>query len=430
MAKMTTEELKAMVTDAAKAAVTEAMKPKPTDPPAPPAQEPAKDGEGNTKSTEPPAIETKGFQPGEMQRKYSNVYMNIGAQPGAAETKQDKGIGWARSVKCVSMGNGDPERALQVAQKMYADDTILHRELKALAATGPSGGGYLIPEMYSADVIELLYAKAIVTQLGAMIVPMGGGTLTMPKLTSGATASYIGELRAPKGSKPAFGNMRLTAKKLATKVIISNDLLRSQSYKADQIIRDDALRAMALAMDKAALIGKGSEYEPLGLLNMPGLTKLEIGAQPDTSTTGSMLAKLIQANVDTNKLGWALNGFAWGAFYNVVDATGRYVYRDGMDKGQLNGHAFAVSNQLPVAADANAKTSVILGNWNDFVIGEQVQMEAELFREGSAKDETGEMISAIDNDASILRIISLHDFGVRHEQSFVVGTNLFTKEST
>lgn len=54
-------------------------------------------------------------------------------------------------------------------------------------------------------------------------------------------------------------------------------------------------------------------------------------------------------------------------------------------------------------------------------------MEAEMFREGSAKDENDEIISAIDNDCSILRLISLHDFALRHEESFVVGTGLQTK---
>ena len=47
-----------------------------------------------------------------------------------------------------------------------------------------------------------------------------------------------------------------------------------------------------------------------------------------------------------------------------------------------------------------------------------------MFREGTVTDKDGNTISAVDQDCTILRIIDLHDFGVRHEESFVVGTGL------
>lgn len=420
MSKIGIDELKTLIKEEVTAAVTAALPGQ-----AGKAQEPEPDG---TKPEGDPADrEGKSARPAEdLQRKYSSIYMSTGAEPPQKETRQEKGIGWARAIKCVSQSQGDPERAVSIARKMYSQDDVLHRELKAMSATAPTDGGYLIPEMYAADVIELLYDQCVVTKLGAVTVPMPNGNLTIPKLTSGASAGYIGELRKPKESQATIGNIKLSGKKLATKVIISNDLLRSASYRADQIIRDDALRAMALAMDKAAIMGRGSEYEPKGLLNM-NITKLAIDAAPDSATTGKMLAELIKANVSANKLGWAINGAVWGALYNVVDESGRYVYREGMDQGKLNGHAFEITNQLPIGADANGKCSMLLGNWADFLIGEQLQMEAEMFREATIIDNNKEIVSAVDNDCSILRLISIHDFGVRHEQSFVLATGIKTK---
>ena len=52
--------------------------------------------------------------------------------------------------------------------------------------------------------------------------------------------------------------------------------------------------------------------------------------------------------------------------------------------------------------------------------------EAELFREGTVIDDN-EIVSAVDNDCSILRLLAIHDFGVRHEQSFVLATGIQTK---
>ena len=143
----------------------------------------------------------------------------------------------------------------------------------------------------------------------------------------------VGELRKAKASKAKFGNVRLSSKKLMCKVIISNDLIRSNAYGADQTILNDATTAMALAMDRAAFLGKGTEFEPMGLFNMD-IPTVELNAAPNEGTTGKLLAKLLQNNADTSKLGWAINGFAWEAFYNVVQAaSGLYLYRDQMDAG-------------------------------------------------------------------------------------------------
>ena len=55
-------------------------------------------------------------------------------------------------------------------------------------------------------------------------------------------------------------------------------------------------------------------------------------------------------------------------------------------------------------------------------------MESEMFREGTVTDEDGNTISAVDQDCTILRIIDLHDFGIRHEESFVIGKNMQTQK--
>ena len=283
-----------------------------------------------------------------------------------------------------------------------------------------------MPEVYASEIIPLLRDKAIVLKLGASTLPMDRGNLNLPKMTSGVSASYVGELRKAKASKAKFGNVRLSSKKLMCKVIISNDLIRSNAYGADQTILNDATTAMALAMDRAAFLGKGTEFEPMGLFNMD-IPMVELNAAPNEGTTGKLLAKLLQNNADTSKLGWAINGFAWEAFYNVVQAaSGLYLYRDQMDAGKLNGHEFAVSNQIPVSAASGRPTDIVLGNWSEFMIGRQGSMESEMFREGTITDENGETVSAVDQDCTILRIIDLHDFGVRHEESFVIGKGLKT----
>ena len=360
-----------------------------------------------------------------VQRKYAEIYLNAGGAPKEEKSTLPAGIGWVRYQKCMMRANKDYDHAAHIARKEYGD-AFLEKQIKAMSVTSPTDGGYLVPEVYASEIIPLLRDKAIVLKLGASTLPMDRGNLNLPKMTSGVSASYVGELRKAKASKAKFGNVRLSSKKLMCKVIISNDLIRSNAYGADQTILNDATTAMALAMDRAAFLGKGTEFEPMGLFNMD-IPTVELNAAPNEGTTGKLLAKLLQNNADTSKLGWAINGFAWEAFYNVVQAaSGLYLYRDQMDAGKLNGHEFAVSNQIPVSAASGRPTDIVLGNWSEFMIGRQGSMESEMFREGTITDENGETVSAVDQDCTILRIIDLHDFGVRHEESFVIGKGLKT----
>lgn len=54
-------------------------------------------------------------------------------------------------------------------------------EFKALSATGPTYGGYLIPEVYMDDIIELLYPKTVIFELGAQKVPLDKGQSQHPQ---------------------------------------------------------------------------------------------------------------------------------------------------------------------------------------------------------------------------------------------------------
>ena len=394
--KMTREELKSMVTETARQAVQEELK----------------------------SGKHEGAEHENVQRKYASVYLSQPHEDEPAHKSLPAGIGLARSIKCAYLAGGkDPERAAWVAHKMY-DDGNLEREFKAMTATMPSDGGILIPEAYVNEVIPLLRAKSVVQMLGARTIPMENGNLTIPRQTEASTAGYVGELRSPKKSNPRYGALKLSAKKLVGIVEISNDLLRSASLDADALVRDDAITTMALAQDRAALMGKGTEFEPRGVLENADVQKIAVNGVVTKTLVGEMLAKLVAANVDIQKLGWAFNGQVWGALYNFTDAQDRFIFRDALDKGQLNGHTVGVSNQLP-ADGSNKTSSIILGDWSQLLIGEQTSMQVDVFDQ-AALVENGDVLSAMSRDTTFLRLLSIHDIGLRQPSAFVVATGVKT----
>ena len=58
------------------------------------------------------------------------------------------------------------------------------------------------------------------------------------------------------------------------------------------------------------------------------------------------------------------------------------------------------------------------------VIGEQGALEIETSRDGSWTDDAGNIISAFENDQTLIRAINHVDTGLRHDESFAVATKV------
>jgi HK97 family phage major capsid protein len=339
----------------------------------------------------------------------------------------EPGIRLARSAKLMVLAKNDPEKALHIAEKnLYPEDKHLHAAFKALAASTPTDGGFLIPEQYSDEIIPLLRNKAVVRAMGARPLPLNGGNLNIPRMLGGATSYYVGENQDAKASKPSFGNLRLSSKKLVTMVPISNDLIRSTSPEADRMIRDDMIKSMALAEDYAALYGKGTEYTPRGIMNTQGITKKKLNAIPDSDALGDFVGTLMTKNIDWNNVGWIFNGKVWNILYHLKTTTGAYLHRDELNQGKFLGFPYKVTNQIPFSG-ANEATDIFFGDFAEFIIGEEMGLEMMASSEATYLD-GNELVSAFSRDQTVIKVTAKHDFGVRHPEAFVVGTDVYTKQ--
>ncbi len=108
---------------------------------------------------------------------------------GAGFRQSNDGLGLGRIVRALAAGRGDPERAARHAETVYGDEQVS----RALLAGSGSAGGFLVPERFSADLIDLLRPASVVRRMGAQSVPMAGGNLTIPRLTAGSAGSLTSE---------------------------------------------------------------------------------------------------------------------------------------------------------------------------------------------------------------------------------------------
>lgn len=365
-----------------------------------------------------------------VQRKYSNIFLAPPADMASARKKKTvpADVMLARSIKCIDIwGRQDPERAAYFAQKNYGDNEMA-REFKALSATGPTYGGYLIPEAYMDDIIELLYPKTVIFELGAQKVPLDKGNLNIPKMTAGTRATWRGEQRKISKTAPEFGNVKLSAKSLAAIVPQSRELLMSTSYSADAIFANDLTRRMQLGLDYGGLYGTGGEFMPLGIYNNKGVEKIDVTKLDEmyASATGVITADfpvflrsvVMQKNVDDQRLGWAFNSMLEGFLMNMKTETGTYIYREEMQAGKLLGAPYKVSNQIPVSS--TGLTELFFGNWADLLIGDQMGMETFTTLEGSWVDDDGNTHNAFEENLAATRATMYDDIAVRHEESFII----------
>ena len=419
------------------------------------------DALGAGKSAEP-AVEPKAAEPAEPQqksggptvqqkaaprRKYTDIFLGTppvrgGAQQGsgfkariASMSERDRRKAtfgaFGRAVKCIHASYGDPEQAAFTAERKF-HDAEMAREFKALSATSPTDGGYLVPEVYANEIIELLYPATVIYDLGARRLGMDHGNLNLPKIKTGSRAMYTGEQRAIPKTAPKFGNLKLSAKKLTALIPMSNDLLRSTSFDNDVIVGQDVTKQMALGIDYGAFMGSGGEFQPLGIMRNRGVQSIDvISLGTDYASESGVLtamfpnymaAAVLKNNVYADGLGFVFNTSVEQFFKSIRDNAGSFIFAEEMNKnGTLVGYPYRTTNLLETTG---GKTNIIFGNWNDLVIGEQGALEIETSREGSWTDDAGNIISAFENDQTLIRAINHVDTGLRHDESFAVATKV------
>lgn len=295
----------------------------------------------------------------------------------------------------------------------------------------PSDGGYLVPEIYASEIIELLYPATVIYELGARRLGMANGNLNLPKIKTGSRAMYTGENRSIPKTAPKFGNLKLSAKKLTALIPMSNDLLRSTNFDNDVIVGQDVTKQMALGIDWGAFLGTGGEFQPLGLLHNKGVLNIDVTSLDAEYAKNGVLtamfpnylvASVLKNNVFADGLGFVFNTSVEQFFKSLRDNVGGFIFAEEMNKqGTLVGYPYRTTNLLETTG---GKTCIVFGNWNDLVIGEQGALEIETSREGSWTDDAGNLISAFENDQTLIRAINHVDTGLRHDESFAVATKV------
>lgn len=363
------------------------------------------------------------------QTNFAEVIANLTERKAPADSeetvKQSKGLMLGRLCRSLAAAKGDPSGALAFAKKQWGEkDAVVAVYEKALAAGDAVGGGFIVPPGYSEDIIELLRPNVLVRSLGAVSLPMPNGSLQVPKLVSGSASAYVGENEDITESQPTFGLINLTAKKLATLVPMSNDLLRFSRPSADAIVRDDIVRAMQTKEDLQFIRGIGSQFAPTSIkaiVDGNGAGSITANATVNlanvTVDIGKLVLALVEANVSLIRPGFMMAPRTWNFLMTIRDGNGNFAFRDEMLQGRLWGYPFGITTQIPINLGGGVDESELyFVDFADVVIGESLNMSIDVSQE-AAYVSGGSLVSAFSRDQTVIRVIAEHDLGMRHDES-------------
>lgn len=347
--------------------------------------------------------------------------------------KGTAGILVARTIRALAAGKGDMTRAARFAEETLKDP-VLARSFAA-AASSAVDGGYVLQGTVSGEIIELLRPVSVVRSLGPTIVPLDG-TFTQNRLTGGAAGGYIGENKDIPASKGKFGQLKLSAKKLAAIIPVSNDLLRRNGgAAADEAVRQDLILSLANYEDVSFIRSQGSQYTPKGLrywcpngnlIQATDVSALDGGAlvQAVKSDLGKLKLALRSANVRFIRPGIILSPRTEYFLQNLLNSQGFPVFEAEMATGKLMGYPYRCTTQIPENLTINAVTActeIYFADFADVTIGDAPQIGIEFSTEASYLDPTtNTLVSAFSQDQTLMRVIMEHDLGMRHQESIAI----------
>lgn len=337
------------------------------------------------------------------------------------------GANMAQMVRVLAATRGDQHAAAKLAHDSGYNPEIA----MALSTVTPGAGGVLVPQSFSSEVIELLRPKSVVRKLGAISLPFQNGTLTQPRIKGGAVVGYIGSEEDIPSTGMEFDDLKLSAKKLAALVPISNDLLAysGTNPNVDRLVVNDLTSAVGLAEDLSFIRGPGTGNLPKGLRFWA--PAFNVFAAPAAVTLeavefalSALILRLENANSNMISPGFIMAPRTKRWLGALRDGNGAKAYPE-LDQNMLKGFPVGTTTQVPINLGAGGDASEIhFADFADCFIGEDDAMVIDFSKEATYKDSGGNVVSAFQRDQTLVRVIAKHDFGPRHVESVAVMTDV------
>lgn len=230
-------------------------------------------------------------------------------------------------------------------------------------ASATGGGGAVATNLLAGSFIDILRKRAWIMKRARTLAGLVGN-VDIPKQTSTTQAYWVGEGGAPNAGQPGLDQITFTPKTVGAYTDITRRLMLQATPDAEAIVRDDILKVMALEIDRVAIYGTGTEYQPKGLKNYSGINAVSFGTagKPAYAELVQMETEIALDNADVDNMSYAFNAAIRGHAKTTLKFPGVNGSSPIWEPGNtVNGYETNVSNQI-------ASGEVFFGNWADLVV--------------------------------------------------------------
>jgi HK97 family phage major capsid protein len=273
-----------------------------------------------------------------------------------------------------SLRNLDPKRYPAFTNEQGMDEfvknllNIVVHKTTSLIGTTDASGGYLVPDEYAMDMIQLARNSSFALQACRQIT-MGSDTLKLPtELTHGAV-SWVAESQAKTKDEPTFGQVTLTAKKMVNLGVASNELIADADFDIASLLAEQFAYTQGMELDNQLFNGTGDPVS--GILTAKAGYSVTVGAS-FSSITAINLSESI-AKIEEGYLGNArffFNRLSMHYIRTLKDSQSRPIY------AEIGGTVPRTIYEYPVnltekitATDGGTTAHGVFGNFDGFIIG-------------------------------------------------------------
>lgn len=298
------------------------------------------------------------------------------------------------------------KRAGKAASGVYIPTEVF--ELRTLTAAGD--GANLVPTDHRPDqYISALTAASMVRSLGATVLTGLSGNVEIPRETGAPSVGWFADNATIPTGDGAFDQVTLQPRHVGAITEWSRNMLLQSSPQIETLLRNMLARDLALAIDRAAIKGGGTN-EPTGILATSGIQTVAYAA-PLSEVAAKMITLANVANVAAQRAFLTTPEVGQIAMLAKTTTNEMIPVAD-----QFHGQRYEFSNLVPKTLNPTAnKHGLIYGDWTELLIGVWTEIDVLVNPYESTAYSKGNVS---------LRAIATTDCALRHAASFVSATGV------
>jgi HK97 family phage major capsid protein len=164
---------------------------------------------------------------------------------------------------------------------------------------GVAGGDVTVPTFLAGGLIDLMRAKTVCIQAGAVTVPLETETTNMVRIAADPTPTWRTEASAVTSAVPTFERVQFLPKSLAVIVKVSQEILED-AVNLDQIIMDIFAKSFAVELDRVGLFGTGTAPQPHGIAGTTNVGNVSMGTNGAALTNYDPFVNAVSALLTAN----------------------------------------------------------------------------------------------------------------------------------